>query len=399
MTLTRKLTGIVAGALALALAGCAGPAGEATDQETLLVYADVSLTGVLAGSSQAQVEGLTAAVDSINAQGGIEGRQLELKVVNDELDATKALTLLQEQLDTRKPDFVWHGVSSNVALAILPALTRNGVFSMGTPSNDAINDPAMYPYAFATQAKAKLDAEAAVARLVEEGVRRVALITNSDANGQNAATSYMAAFDAAGIEYAYEDYTPQDIDMVAQLQRLQATNPEVLFVEGYGAPGGYVLKSRTKLGWDIPTRATNSIGNGVNLGLVSDPRDWVNLELIIHPINTAERTTGDSAAFETLVSSLDEQGSAFDQSMQLYTYPWDALHLYKAAVEQAGTTDAEAVTAAMESLQPVDGESPFLTFPTMRYTPDDHFLNLEADEAFIYLPAGPTDRGTLQPAN
>lgn len=398
-----RLGAIATLSIAALLTGCAAGsdasgADVAGADETYLIYADVSLTGVLAASSQAQVEGLTAAVEAINADGGVDGRQLELKIVDDQLDASKATTLLQEQLDSRKPDFVYHGVSSNIALAMLPLLTRNEVFSMGTPSNDKINDQEAYPYAFALQVQASLDAENAVQRLQKEGITKVAMITNSDANGQNAADNYKKAFEDAGIDAAFEIYAPADLDMTAQLQRLRATDPEVLFVEGYGAPGGYVLQSRTKIGWDIDTWGTNSIGNGVNLKLVSSEEDWVNVQTTIHPINTAQRESADTEAFKTLIASLDEQGSKFDQSMQLYSYPWDGLYLWKAAVEQAGSSEAADVAEAMENLKAPEGERAWVTFPLdSYYSAENHFINLTPEEAFIYVNAGPMSRGTIEP--
>jgi len=41
--------------------------------------------------------------------------------------------------------------------------------------------------------------------------------------------------------------------VTSQLQQLQATKPQALFMQGFGSPVGVILSSRAKLGWTIPT--------------------------------------------------------------------------------------------------------------------------------------------------
>lgn len=387
-------------AAALVLTGCApgdtdgGDGGDPAG--TFTIYASLSLTGPLAGSSKAQQEGLEIAVDSINADGGINGEQVELIVADDQLDPTKAVTLLQEQLDKAQPDLVIHGVSSAVSLAMLPLLTRSEVLSIGNTYANAINDPATFPYAFGTNPVVALDPEAAAELFADEGFEKVAYLGANDALGQSIAEAFGEVLPDAGFDLTQESYAPTDLDMTAQLQRLQASNPDVLVIQGYGTAAGYALESRTKLGWDIVTYGDGGLGNGNNLALISSEDDWNNLFLRVFAINTTEREVTGTAAFEFLTSELTKRGSSFDQLMQLYAHQWDAVHVVKQAVEQADAKDAPSVAEALVNLEPLSGESPYITFPEFRsYTTDNHFRNLSTD-AYIVVRPGPVVEGTIE---
>lgn len=385
-------------ATALVLSGCAAADtnNNAGAGGTFTVYAGLSLTGPLAGSAKAQQEGLEIAVDSINSGGGINGEQVELIVVDDQLDPTKAVTLLQEQIDKESPDLVIHGVSSAVSLAMLPLLTRSEIVSIGNTYANAINDPATFPYAFGTNPVVALDPQAAAELFHEEGYKKVAYLGASDALGQSIAEAFATVLPADGFELVQEAYAPADLDMTAQLQRLQATNPDVLVLQAYGSAAGYALESRTKLGWDIATYGDGGLGNGNNLALISEEQDWNNLNLRVFAINTDQREVAGTAAFEFLTSELKARGSSFDQLMQLYAHQWDAVHVIKQAVEQADAKDAASVADALVNLKTLSGESPYITFPEFRsYTKDNHFRNLDTD-AYIVVRPGPVVEGSIK---
>jgi len=397
---SKAITPIVAvlAAASLALTACAPAAepGQTDEGGTYSIYASLSLTGPLAGSAQAQKEGLEIAVEEINDSGGINGETVALTIIDDQLDPTKAVTLLQEQLDTEKPDLVIHGISSAVTLAMLPLLTRNEVVSIGNTYANAINDPSTYPYAFGTNPVVALDPEAAAELFEEEGYEKVAYLGANDALGQSIAEAFQTVLPEAGFELTVESFAPADLDMTAQLQRLQATDPDVLVIQGYGTSAGYALQSRTKLGWDIVTYGDGGLGNGNNLALISSEADWNNLFLRVFAINTDEREVTGTAAFDYLMGKIEESGSKFDQLMQLYAHQWDAVHVIKQAVEQADSKEAAAVAEALENLSPIEGESPYITFPEFRsYTADNHFRNLSTD-AYIVVRPGPVVDGTIQ---
>jgi branched-chain amino acid transport system substrate-binding protein len=389
-------------ATALALAGCSSNSGSGSSaspssSDPFNVVMVLPVTGALNGYATAQKQAMTAAIDYVNKNGGIDGRQAKLTVLDDKLDPTTAVTLLTQQIQTAKPDLVWPGATSNESLAILPVLTRYKILSIGNTQSDLVNDPTKWPYEFSIVTKNSIEAVAAAAKLKSDGVKKVAFLAANDANGTSVSAAYTAALKDDGISVQAESYATTDLDMTAQLQRLQAGNPDILLLQApAGGPAiGYILKGRTKIGWDIKTLGTTSVGDGNNLALTSSSADWKNLTLMVYPVNTQTGATKSRPEFKALVASLKQQGSKFDQLMQIYAAPWDSLMMAKLGIEQAKSDDAAKVAKALESIkQPKD--KPYVEFETEQFTSSNHFLELKAADAFVYVQAGGVEQGIIQ---
>jgi branched-chain amino acid transport system substrate-binding protein len=355
----------------------------------------VSLTGGLQSVSQAQVQGMTAAVADVNKHGGVDGHQVTLKVVDDKLDPSTSVQLLTQEMGERKPDLVWHGITSDATLAMLPLLTRNKVLSIGNTQSALINDPKKWPYAFGLTTPNSMEGTGEAAALAKKGIKKVALLTSNIANGQSVAQGYTSALEAKGIKVTAATYAPTDLTMTAQLEQLKASDPDILLLQGQGPAVGYILRDRTSLGWDIPTLGTSSVGNGNNLGAISTAADWKNLDLLVYPVNTPSRPTGKSDRFSALLDSLTSQNAKFDQLMQIYTAPFDSLQLVKLAGDQAKSIDGDKMATALQNLkQP--STRPYLQFTQERFSSSNHFLDIDFADAFTVVKPGPISQGTIQ---
>lgn len=382
--------------LPLALAGCATGGGDPTDgpvefDGTFTVYASLAVTGPLAGIAGANVDGLEAAAAAINAAGGIDGREVQIVVGDDGADPTKAATLLQEQLDSTEIDLVIAGNTSNVGLALTPILSREQIISTGQQA--AINDPEAYPYHFSFVVPTRTQTQGMLEKVEAEGYEKVAMLHANDANGTAIGETYRTLFEEAGIEFVDESFAPTDVDMTAQLQRLQAQDPDVLILSGLGSVAGYELQSRTKLGWDIPTLGHTDLGT-TDLAAVSTEADWVNVELLTFHVmdTTSERTAG----FEQLRTALDEAGSALDQSFAQYAVMWDLLWVAKHVWESVDSDDPADIKDAYESLDiRADADSPYTFVPVIAYEPDFHQLVIDPADGITFIKPGPYVDGLI----
>ena len=382
--------------VATCLTGCASSSGTsaAGGKKTFDVVAVLALTGPVAASAKGTQEGLQAAVDSINASGGVMGQQASLTVLDDSGDPTKSVTLLQSYLDKKTPQLVIPGNNSNQALAMLPVLTRDKVLSMSQGQSNKLNNPKAFPYHFGYNSVPQ-DTDKIVSYLKARGDRSVALLAANDALGQSTVDIFKAAFAKGGIQLAVEQYAPTDLDMKPQLQRLQATRPQTLMIQSYGATAGYILKGRTELGWDIPTLGAPTLGNGNNLALVSSPTDWKNLKLFVNRVNTPKHLQ--SPAFTDLMTRLKSANSKLDQPFQIYSTAWDSVHLAKLAAEQAKSTDGAAMAKALENRAAGQGASPLVSFSKETYSPTNHFFDLSSvPDANAVVAPGPIVGGFIQ---
>lgn len=397
---SRKILGVAAAivALPLALAGCSsGGGGTPTDAPgdfngTFNVYASLGVTGGLSAIAGANIDGLKAAVTAINATGGIDGREVKLTVGDDGADPAKAATLLQEQLDSTDIDLVIAGNTSNVGLSLLPILTREGIISTGQQA--AINDPAQYPYHFGFVIPNKTQTAAMLEKVQDEGYKKVALLHANDANGTAVSDTYKALFEGAGIGFVDESFSPTDVDMTAQLQRLQAQSPDVLILSGLGAVAGYELQSRTKIGWDIPTIGHTDLGT-TDLSAVSTEADWNNVQVMTFFSNDPDATR--TSGFDDLMSNLKDEGSKIDQPISQYTAMWDPLWVAKYVWENSDSDDAADLQKTYQSLNlTADPDSPYTFLPYLKYTADSHQLVVEPSDSMRFIKPGPFVDGLVQ---
>lgn len=378
--------------LAIALAGCSSTSSSpANDKKPFVVFATLALTGPLSSIAEANEQGLKAATTAINKGGGIDGRKIQLVVVDDQLNPTTAVTLLQQQIDKQKPDLVIAGNTSDEALAMAPLLTRNHIFSSGQQASTDLDDPAKYPYHFSYAVPDDLQVDAMAQQLKAKGYTKVAMLDSNDALGSATAAAAVSVFKTDGIALTQATYSDTDLDMTAQLQSLQAGKPQALLLQAFGAPAGYALKSRTKLGWTIPTFGFSDAGS-TDLASISSKADWDNVKILVFSVlsPSAKRTSG----YTVLQNSLKSQGAKFGATLNQYTSMWDILHIFQYAVAHAKGTTPAAIQKSYESID-LKGDSNILGFPVIKYSSTDHFLSMTATTAFTFVKPGPVVAGGL----
>jgi len=90
---------------------------------------------------------------------------------------------------------------------------------------------------------------------------RVALITSTDASGQDAERAFTEAShrpEMAGLSLVIsEHFNPTDVTVSAQLARMMATHPDALIAWSTGTPFGTLLHGITDAGIDIPVLGGN----------------------------------------------------------------------------------------------------------------------------------------------
>lgn len=360
--------------------GGGGGGGEATE-EPFRVTMLLATAGVTSTAPAAYIQGLRAAAEVLNEDGGIGGRPVEVEVLNTESDATKAVGLLQRRLSSGpKPDLVWAGSGSTEAIALAPILTEQRVLGMGTAGSTVLDDPEAYPYYFTVAPKPTAWGITAAEDIVADGHERIAMISSNDASAEVISAVFKDAVPEAGGELVgAETYAPTDIDMRAQLERLRAQDPEALFLVGFGSGGGIVLEGVQAIGWDIPIYGEVSVaGSGVQSQV--DPAALENLKLQAYAV----QLIGDeppSEELETMLAALEEQGK-IELGLNLYSFGYDVLMLVAQAAEKAGATDADSLREALET-----GTYDGVTYD-YSYSAESHFP--EVDDAFPFVPATST---------
>lgn len=118
-----------AAALIVALGGCAAADTQdpaATTDEPIVIGGTLGLTGIYSGPSAAYKTTYEYWADQVNEDGGILGRQVELKLYDDESNPTVAQQLYQQLINEDEVDILLAPYTTAVGGAVVPITERAG---------------------------------------------------------------------------------------------------------------------------------------------------------------------------------------------------------------------------------------------------------------------------------
>jgi len=245
-----RRVGMKLAAAALALA--CGAAAPAAAQDVLRFGLAMPLTGSQALYGQDQVKAAEWAVAEINKAGGVNGKKLEMIVLDTQADPQLGIQMTNRLVSVEKvPVFVtaWSGVVKAVA----PIANDNKVveLSIGANSPDVAR---LGDYVYTTFPLADVDVTAVATYAVTTmGKKKAAVVYINNETGIVAAEVYKKAFTAAGGQVvAYEAYDPKATDFTGALLKVRSGNPDMIHLHGLVSDTPQVIAQMRQLGLTQP---------------------------------------------------------------------------------------------------------------------------------------------------
>jgi branched-chain amino acid transport system substrate-binding protein len=237
---------------AAALAALLGAVAPAAAQDVLRFGLAMPLTGSQALYGQDQVKAAEWAVAEINKAGGVNGKKLEMIVLDTQADPQLGIQMTNRLVSVEKvPVFVtaWSGVVKAVA----PIANDNKVveLSIGANSPDVAK---LGDYVYTTFPLADVDV-AAVAKYAATtmGKKKAAVVYINNETGIVAGEVYKKAFTAAGGQIvAYEAYDQKATDFTGALLKVRAGNPDMIHLHGLVSDTPQVIAQMRQLGLTQP---------------------------------------------------------------------------------------------------------------------------------------------------
>lgn len=226
---------------------------QAADREINVI---LPLTGGGAFLGKAEQQALEQFEKQANAEGGIHGQPLKF-VFHDDQSSPQVAVQLANQVKASNPPVILGSALVALCNAMAP-LMKNGpllyCFSPGV-------HPAPGSFIYSSSISTKELAAALLRYFGRKGWKKVALITSTDASGQDAYKNFKALFaenDHKDVELVAEaQLNPTDVSASAQIQRLKGANPDVLVAWSTGGPIGTVFKAIHDAGLELPVATTN----------------------------------------------------------------------------------------------------------------------------------------------
>lgn len=259
----KKMSLLAAGVLVLSLlAGCASTPASSSGKgssDTIKVGLNYELSGGVATYGQGLTEGVELAIEEINKNGGVLGKQIDPVKVDNTSKDTEAANV-STRLATRDKVVVLLGpATSGNTKAASPAAMQNKVplISASATADDVTVDDKgnvrdfIFKTCFNDSFQGVMMAEFAFGDLSGKTAAILGDVTSDYAKGLS--KNFKETFEKLGGKVLVEEgYQAKDTDFKAVLTNIKGQNPDVLFVPGYYEEVGLIVRQARELGLNVP---------------------------------------------------------------------------------------------------------------------------------------------------
>jgi len=332
-----RSTGLLA---ALALLALARPAAAA---EPIEIGVITSLSGSFATFGAMEVAGYQVAVNEVNAKGGVLGRPLRLLVEDDASNQNAALAAAEKLIGKGVP-LILGAYASGITKPLAGYATRSKIVLLNSNSADtAITRPGS-PYVFRVGQTTDSFADACFDMMRSlPGLKTVAILVSNDALGKSTANSAKDRAKAGGFTVVAEQAYDRGLtDFRPTLNAFKALNPDVVALSSYEEDAATLMRQAKEV--NLNPRLFVSVG-GTGYAIpqfITGAGDAAEYVTSASPWRPEGKYPGARELFERLTVAL--HGEPSHHAAKAYAGALAAAD----AIRRAGSTDREAVRAALE---------------------------------------------------
>ncbi|HZN73740.1 MAG TPA: ABC transporter substrate-binding protein [Micromonosporaceae bacterium] len=260
------LTAALASA-ALALAACSPPGSNNTpsgnENGPIKIALVDAQSGQLSSLGAWELKGARLAVNEWNKAGGINGRQIQLDVFDDQGDPTTG-TNVARKIVSEGYIAMLGTAESAVTIAMAPILRDAkipNITSGQSPGLVAVGSPFLF---LNGPTSTTYDATLAKYLVETKGLKNIAMITNNGAYGKGEHDAFLKALSARNVTpVADQVVTADQKDFSAVLTGIRQKNPEVIFLGAEEVESGLIVKQARSLGITAPFAGGAPMGTPV----------------------------------------------------------------------------------------------------------------------------------------
>jgi branched-chain amino acid transport system substrate-binding protein len=313
-----------------------------------------SITGWAGFLGTPQKDAMLAVVENINKKGGVLGRQIEVFVEDDKSNPTNAVIAASKLIR-----------DINVSVIVGPTITDSGMAIMQTV------EKAEVPYLVTTPVTSVFkkwvfllgpgDARQAANNLYQSvnilGAKKIALIHDTANYGTTAAKILNEEVKKyPGVSFIIQEKCEvADTNMVPQLTKIKAANPDLLIVYTTGGPASVIAKNYKQLGMTTDVVCSGAVAMPQFLqsaGSIAEEYQWkiVAMQIIVAetlPMNDPYRKN----VYEPFKKLYQNKYGKDKQVNIFHVGPPDAMTILVEALKAAGSDKRAAIRDALEKVK------------------------------------------------
>lgn len=403
----RSLTiAATAGAILLGSAACSSStsstsstsgtqaASGSTPTQPLVIESILGLSGPIAAIGKAMEQGEEAGISVINAEGGVFGKPVQLKVHDDAGNPTQAVSIVQTLISQGNVQVVQAGTISAEIAATVPVLAKANIFTVHHSIDPTLNNTAKYPDAFSDGYLPSNPADALATEFASLGYKKVGLLTSNAAGDLAQEAVDKTAFAAKGISLVAGIVPQGAVDATSQFEQVLAAKPDVLLLDTYGEEAGPIVKARAELDPKIPAYGGQLLTSN-NLGSIAPVSDYQGMKLQSIEANVKGSPESKTPAFQKFYSAImKESDGNLPFTINTYLTAYCDMIVAATAAKLADSTSAAKMAAVMDHITPA--QMPDYVGP-VTFTSTNHFPNFDAPY-WEFVNYGPIVNGQLVPS-
>ena len=306
------------------------------------------LTGSVAVYGTHIANGVDLAVEEINAAGGVtrsDGTyQLAVERKDDQGDTTECVNAMNA-LISEGIQLVVGSATSGCTSAITSSANSEGVVLI-TPSGTADSLTTQMDYVFRTCFRDSFQGQLAAQYAADKGYTKVGIVyCSADTYSSGLRDAFVSACADKGIDIVAEESvaTMTEVDYTNQFNKMVSAGAELVFTPFYyDVMGPYLVPQARSagftgvlLGGDGVDSTETTIPTGADLSVYND----------VYFVNHYSTELATSDVSKNFVESYEAKYGDTPNNFDALAY--DAVYVYKAAMEACGASDAASVQAAL----------------------------------------------------
>ncbi|PUB10947.1 amino acid/amide ABC transporter substrate-binding protein (HAAT family) [Paenisporosarcina sp. OV554] len=347
----RKFTqlAVVSTLLASILTGCAGEGGSSSSAggDTIKIGANLELSGGVASFGSSISKGIDLAVEEINKDGGVDGKDIEIIKVDNKSEGSEATSAAIRLTSKDKVTAIIGAATSGNTVAQAQIANDNKTILLtpsGTSPNVTVNeDGSVNEFAFRTSFIDPFQGTVAANFAANElKIKNVAIYADSSSDyAKGLAKSFKETFEAAGGKIvATEAYVTKDTDFRSTLTRIKSAKPDFIFIPGYYEEVGLIVKQAREMGIDVPLMGADGWDSPKLVELAG--AEALNNTFITNHYSSEDP----DEKIQTFVKNFsDKYDGASPDAFNALGY--DSVYLLADAIERAGDLDTTKIKDAL----------------------------------------------------
>ena len=347
-----RVLGLIGLLLSLLIPLYGSPAEAA---EPIRIGSIFSITGWAGAMGTPPKEAIEIVVDDVNRRGGVLGRQIEIVYEDDQSNPTSSAISATKLIRDKKVSVLLGSTLTVFCMPIIPIVEREQVPMMAFGAGHEITYPLKKWVFRIPLTDYRLSPRMLRFTVNVLGAKKIALLHSTDASGMMGGQGVVDTVANYGASLVItEKFDPKDTNMIPQLTKVKAAQPDAIILYTNAAPAAVIAKNYQQLGMKTPVICSHGVPTAEFIKLagkiVEDGR-WI----IFGPrCLFAEKMSPDDPwrkkIHDPFQKALKEKTGKTEVT-GWYANGHDAMRMVIEALKIAGTDDRAAIRDAMEKVK------------------------------------------------